>query len=205
MILMGLTGGIGMGKSTAARILAGKGIPIVDTDQLARDVVEPGCPALAKIVARFGPGMIASDGRLRREELARVIFADDTQRRALEEILHPRIRESWRARVADWRTEGRVLGVVVIPLLFETGAAPEFDRTVCTACSAGTQRQRLAERGWPATEIEQRIAAQWPTDRKMAQSHHVIWTEAGLDIHEAQWDLVLSGLLNPPPPHGTPH
>jgi dephospho-CoA kinase len=195
MLLLGLTGGIGMGKSTAADLLSQRGWPVADTDQIARDIVEPGQPALAEIADRFGPEVIAATGGLLRERLAALVFADGEKRRQLESILHPRIREVWRQRVEQWRREARPAGVVVIPLLFETGAQERFDRILCTACSATTQRKRLAARGWDERQVRQRIAAQISAEEKMARSHFVIWTEAGLDVHEAQLDRVIARLI----------
>lgn len=194
MILIGLTGGIGMGKSTAAAHLERMGLVMVDTDQLARAVVEPGQPALAEIQQTFGRGVIGADGTLRRKELARVVFEDDAKRRQLEVILHPRIRERWLARVQAWRAEKRSMGVVVIPLLFETGAANEFGSVICVACSAASQRQRLHARGWTPEQIEQRVAAQWPAQKKMDLAHHVIWTEPSVDVHAAQLERVIKSL-----------
>jgi dephospho-CoA kinase len=194
MILLGLTGGIGMGKSTSAEILAQRGVAVVDTDQLAREVVEPGQPALEEIRREFGPAVIDAAGRLQREELARRVFSDDAARRKLEAITHPRIRERWRARAAQWRAERRPLGVVVIPLLFETGAEKELDRIVCLACTAATQRERLRARGWNDAQIEGRIRAQWPTEKKIALAHFVIWSETTLELHAAQWERILARL-----------
>jgi len=180
-----------MGKSTSARLLRSRGVPVVDTDDLAREVVEPGQPALAEVLAAFGREMAGPDGRLRREELARLVFADATARQRLEAILHPRIRERWRAQIETWRTEGRPLAVVVIPLLFETKAEAELDATICVACSAATQQQRLLARGWSPEQIEQRVQAQWPIETKMARANYLIWTEAALDVHDAQIERVL--------------
>jgi dephospho-CoA kinase len=194
MILIGLTGGIGMGKSATASFLERLGVPVIDTDLLARQIVEPGQPALAEIQQAFGNSVVDSEGRLRRDEVARIVFADDTKRRQLEEILHPRIRQLWLAQVAAWRAEERPMGAVVIPLLFETDAAKEFDVIVCTACSAASQRRRLEARGWNAAQIEQRIAAQWPAQKKMDQSRFVIWTEPPLETHAAQVDRVVKQL-----------
>ena len=194
MILIGLTGGVGMGKSTTASFLERLGIPVVDTDRLAREIVEPGQPALAQIQKTFGDSVIGSDGHLRREEVARLVFTDDAKRRQLEAILHPRIRERWLEQAEVWRAAKRQMGAVVIPLLFETDAVKEFDVILCTACSAASQRHRLEARGWSTTQIEQRIAAQWPTQKKMDQSGFVIWTEPGLEIHEAQAERIVGGL-----------
>src|SRR5205814_5597919 len=109
----------------------------------------------------IGPG-----GRLLRGELASRVFADETARRQLEQILHPRIRALWQSQVAVWRAENRPLAVVVIPLLFETNAQAELDATICVACSTPTQHQRLLARGWSPEQIGQRIQSQWPVEKK---------------------------------------
>ena len=194
MKVVGLTGGVGMGKSTAAQLLGSRGAAVVDTDDLARQVVEPGQPALAEVREAFGPGIVGPDGRLRRDELARRVFADAASRQRLEGILHPPIRALWRAQVETWRTAGRPLAVVVIPLLFETKAEAELDATICVACSAATQHQRLLARGWSPEHIEQRLQAQWPVETKMVRADYVVWTEAGLDVHADQIERILRRL-----------
>jgi dephospho-CoA kinase len=194
MKVLGLTGGIGMGKSASAQLLRERGLPVIDTDDLARQVVEPGEPALKEVEALFGSEIVGPDGRLIRSELARRVFADAEARKKLEQILHPRIRELWRAQVEAWRSEWHALGVVVIPLLFETGAEKELDATVCVACSAVTQVERLRTRGWSAEQMQQRIEAQWPVGKKIASADFMIWTEAGLDVHAAQLDRILLSL-----------
>jgi dephospho-CoA kinase len=191
MEVLGLTGGVGMGKPTSAQLLRDRGVRVVDTDDLARQVVEPGQPALAEVLAAFGPEMAGPDGRLRRKELARRVFADLAARRQLEAILHPRIRMLWRTQVENWRTEGHPLAVVVIPLLFETKAEAELDRTICVACSVATQQERLLARGWSPEQIEQRNLAQWPISQKIARADFLVWTEAGLDVHAAQIERIL--------------
>jgi dephospho-CoA kinase len=191
MKVLGLTGGIGMGKSASAQLFRARGVPVVDTDDLARDVVQPGQPALAEVLATFGPQFAMPEGQLRRDELARRVFADPADRRRLEQILHPRIRALWHAQVEQWRAEGRPVAVIVIPLLFETKAEAELDATICVACSAATQQQRLHARGWSMEQIQQRLQAQWPIEKKMEHADYVIWTEAGLDEHAAQIERIL--------------
>lgn len=183
-----------MGKSTAATLLAELGAAVVDTDFIARQIVEPGQPALAEIRTAFGSGVFRDDGSLRRDELARVVFLDAQARRKLEAILHPRIREIWLARVEKWRASQLAVGVVVIPLLFETNAAGHFDATICVACAAPTQLQRLQARGWSREQIEQRSQAQWPVDEKMKRSDYVVWTEGNLAIHRGQLKRILAVL-----------
>ena len=120
-------------------------------------------------------------------------------RAQLEAILHPRIRQLWRAQMETWRAAGHRLAVVVIPLLFETQAERELDGTLCVACSARTQFERLRARGWSETAIQQRLASQWPAEKKIAVSTYVLWTEGTLALHAAQLDRVLARFLPPPP------
>ncbi len=194
MKVCGLTGGVGMGKSTAAEFLRARRVSVLDTDELARQFTQPGQPALAEIQAEFGPGVMTPDGRLRRDALAQIVFADTAARQKLEAILHPRIRERWRAQIEAWRRENHPLAMVVIPLLFETGAESDFDKIICVACSAAAQRERLLARGWTPDQIRLRLAAQWPIDQKIARSDFVVWTDGVLDVHTQQLEQVLSGL-----------
>jgi len=191
VITVGLTGGIGMGKSTVSNLIVQRGIPLVDTDVLAREVVEPGQPALAEITALFGNRLLDEKGQLRRGELARLVFADPQARAALESVLHPKIRQRWLSQVDSWRAVGESLAVVVIPLLFETNAQVELDKTICVACSVATQRARLIERGWPSGQIDQRITAQLPISEKISRANFVLWNEASVDVLAAQLDVVL--------------
>jgi len=199
-----------MGKSTAATLLAQRGVTIVDTDILARQIVEPGHPALDEIRQTFGTEMIGSDGSLRRDQLARRVFSDPAARKKLEGILHPRIRQLWQSQLAGWRAEaGSSAGLpgdrlhsgaqhsntryfcVVIPLLFETQADGEVDATLCVACLSATQHQRLSSRGWNAEQINQRIKSQLPLEEKMARADYVIWNEGSVDVLGAQLERAL--------------
>jgi len=194
MKVCGLTGGVGMGKSTAAGFLREHGAQIVDTDDLARQLVQPGQPALADIRAAFGKGVINSTGGLKRDELAQIVFADAGARKKLEAILHPRIREKWLAQLEAWRDEEQPLAAVVIPLLFETRAESFFPKIICVACSAASQRQRLLARGWTPEQIEQRNAAQMPVEQKIARADFVVWTDGALDAHAQQIKRILAVL-----------
>jgi dephospho-CoA kinase len=195
MKLCGLTGGVGMGKSTAAGFFLQHEARVVDTDALAHQLVRPGQPALAEIRSSFGESVINSSGGLRRDLLAQIVFSSAAARERLEAILHPRIRAAWLAQVEVWRAENNFkVGLVVIPLLFETHAENYFDDLICVACSPSTQRKRLAGRGWSSEQISQRIAAQLPIGEKMARSQFVLWTEGGLNAHEQQVLLLLRRL-----------
>lgn len=175
-----------MGKSACAHLFREAGIPLADTDLLARQLVEPGQPCLAEIVRAFGPQMLDAAGRLRREELGRQVFHNPSARQQLEAILHPPIRAAWKAAFDTWQAEGRPLAVADIPLLFETQAQAEFDGVICVACSERTQRQRLLSRGWSEAEMDRRQQAQWPIQRKMDQSDVVLWNESSLEVLREQ-------------------
>jgi dephospho-CoA kinase len=194
MKVCGLTGGVGMGKSTAAQFLRERGAQIMDTDELARQLVQSGQPALMEIQAVFGKSIVAPDGRLRRDELAQIVFTDPDARKKLEAILHPRIRKRWLAQIETWRGENRALAVVVIPLLFETQAESGFDKIICVACSAAAQQERVRARGWTPEQIQQRLDAQWPVDQKIARADFVVWTGGPLAVHAQQIEQVLQKL-----------
>jgi len=190
--VLGITGGIGMGKSACAELLMARGIRVIDTDALARDLVQPGQAALLEISQSFGSGVLNSAGGLDRHTMAGIVFRSPDARRELESILHPRIREAWKFTMQEWRRIGQTpIAAVIIPLLFETGAQQDVDATVCVACSEVTQLERLASRKWSPTEIRDRIAAQMPAVRKIELSDYVIWSEGSLELHGRQLDRIL--------------
>ena len=178
--VLGLTGGVGMGKSTAARLLKKAGLPVVDSDDLAREVVQPGTDALAEIAAEFGEGFLNADGSMNRVKMASTVFQDDAARKRLEAIIHPRVRVGWEKQIEQWREQKRPVGVVVIPLLFEVDLQDSFDAVLCVACTANTQRARLRERNWSDDQIADRIAAQMDIAQKMNLADHVLWNEGTL-------------------------
>lgn len=189
---VGLTGGIACGKSTVARLLAARGVPVLDLDQVARQVVAPGEPALAEIARRW-PGVVV-DGALDRKALGAVIVADSGARRELEAITHPRIWE----RTEAWLAAQREPAVVEAALMVETGSWRRYDRLLVVACSPAVQRARLAAReGYDPATVERWLAAQVPIADKVALADAVIWNdgdEAALaDEVDRAWALVLSG------------
>jgi dephospho-CoA kinase len=189
--LFGITGGVGMGKSTAGQLLRQHGVEVADTDVIARQYTERGQAALQELVQRFGPQILSADGQLNRAELARIVFADAGARADLEAVLHPRIRAAWEAEAQGWRAAGRSVGAIIIPLLFETEAASRFDAVICVACSEASQWQRLRLRGWSDVHIRQRVAAQWPVERKIARADFMVWTDTSLESHAAQLERVV--------------
>jgi dephospho-CoA kinase len=194
VLLIGITGGIGMGKSAVSDYLVRKGEAVVDTDIIARRLVEPRQPALTEIQSLFGAGVINPDGTLNRSALAEVIFASAEKRAALEAILHPRIRCDWKAWAEERAREGRTRAVVVIPLLFETAAEKELDLVICVASSNRTQARRLSTRGWSDQEIAARLASQLSIREKIDKAHRVIWNDSSLDVCELQVDRILISL-----------
>ena len=186
MKLYGLTGGPGMGKSAAAELLTREGVPVVDTDAIAREVVSKGESGLQAVAEEFGSVVIGPDGGLDRAALAGLVFAKPERRTRLEKILHPLIRERWLNVAKEWRATGVKAGVVVIPLLFETGAEQEFERVICIACSSRLQSARLHQRGWNAEQVTGRLSAQWPIEKKMDRSHFVIWNDSSVEVLREQ-------------------
>ena len=189
--VLGLTGGVGMGKSTAARLLIKAGLPVVDSDDLAREVVQPGTEGLAEIADEFGEGFLKPDGSLDRDKMASTVFQDQAARKQLEAIIHPRVRAVWENRIEQWREQKRPVGVVVIPLLFEVGLQDSFDAVLCVASTASTQRSRLRGRNWSDAQIAARIAAQMDIAQKMDLADHVLWNEGTPD----QLGEQLNGIL----------
>ena len=172
MVRVGLTGGIASGKSMVAAELAARGAIIIDADVLAREVVEPGTPALAAILDRFGMEVL-KDGQLDRARLAEIVFADPIARRDLEQIVHPAVR----ARAAELERAASDAAVVVhvIPLLVETGQREDFDLVVMVDADHETQIQRLMSRnGFTRAEAESRIAAQASREDRMLAADVVV-------------------------------
>ncbi|MBA2418938.1 MAG: dephospho-CoA kinase [Nocardioidaceae bacterium] len=173
MLRVGLTGGIGSGKSTVSVLLAERGAVVIDADQLAREVVAPGTPGLAAIVETFGSEVVATDGALDRQALGAMVFGDDTARRTLEEIIHPRVRA--RAGALEARAAPGAIVVHDIPLLVETGQHVTFDVVVVVDVPVRTQIDRLvSQRGMSSDEAETRIAAQATREQRTGAADLVV-------------------------------
>ena len=196
MIAIGLTGGIGAGKSTVARMLAERGAAVVDADRVARALQEPGQPCLRRIAEAFGREMLEADGRLDRGRLAALVFGDASARRRLEAIMHPAIHEAIAAERARAEAAGAALFVVEAALILETGQRHRYDRLVVVTAPAAVQLARLTGlRGMDAAEAGRRLAAQWPTEAKAAAADWVIDNGGSLAATAAQVDALLDRLL----------
>lgn len=172
-VLVGLTGGIGAGKSTVARLLAARGALILDADVAAREVVAPGSDGLAAVIAEFGDAVVGPDGALDRAALAAVVFADPDRRGALNAITHPRVR-AWMAERVVAAPEGSVV-VQDIPLLVESGLAGLFELVVVVDAADPIRVARLVrDRGMTEQEASARIAAQAPRGQRLAAADVVI-------------------------------
>ncbi len=175
MLLVGLTGNIGSGKSTVARMLSERGATIIDADVLARRAVELGTPAYDRIVSRWGPVVVSPDGHLDRAALRRVVFADQAQLEELNEIVHPEVERLREELVERARTRGDRVVVCDIPLLLEKGMADRFDRIVLVDAPRPVRLERLLhDRGLQTTEAMEMIAAQMPAELKRARADFII-------------------------------
>lgn len=176
---IGLTGGIASGKSTVADMFADRGATIIDTDIIAREIVEPGKPALEEIRGTFGDDVINADGSLDRAALRRIVFADDEARKRLERILHPRIRAETMRQAGE---SAGVYQVIVVPLLVESPIKDAVDRILVVDCDEATQIRRLVARDAESEEQARRmLAAQSTREQRLAIADDVVRNDGDLD------------------------
>ncbi|MBV8196311.1 MAG: dephospho-CoA kinase [Candidatus Dormibacteraeota bacterium] len=200
MHLIGLTGGIATGKSTVAGLLTARGATVVDADELAREVVEPGQRSLAEIRQRFGAGVIAASGALDRAALGAIVFADEQARRDLERITHPRIAALMQERVAAALAQDAELVVVDVPLLFENHRQDQFEGVMLVYAPPSVQVERVMRRdGLDEPAARQRLAAQMAIDEKRQLATWVIDNSGDAAQTKEQidhwWDALVNGQL----------
>jgi dephospho-CoA kinase len=195
VLLIGLTGGIGSGKSTVARLLERRGAAVIDADQLAREAVEKGTPGFDRVVEAFGPDVVAPGGDLDRSALAARIFADPQQRSTLEAIVHPEVARRVGDRVDTYRGTDRVV-VYVTPLLVELGLAPAFDVVIVVTASPHLRVSRVAsDRGLSPDEVRRRMAAQATDEQRAEVADVLIDNDGSLAELEPQVDRLWADLM----------
>lgn len=189
---IGLTGGLGTGKSTVADILRRRGYPVIDADQIAKEVVAPGTSGLRSVLAELGADLLKPDGSLDRGKLAQQVFSDREKLEKLETIIHPLVQDRVREIRKALQAQGFQKAFYDVPLLFEKNLSG-FDEILVVTSDPVHQRERLrARNGWSDEEITRRTAAQWPMDRKVTSADHVIKNDAGLSELEKEVDAYLS-------------
>ena len=194
MLLVGLTGGIGSGKSTVARMLERRGAVVFDADVLAREVVEPGTPGHAAVIERFGANVLAPGGELDREALASIVFADPAARRDLEAIVHPEVRRRFAEGTEAYKDTERVV-VFSAPLLVETGMHSAFDMLVVVSATNATQIDRLMrDRGMSEEAVRSRIDAQATPEARAEVADVLVDNEGTVEELEQQVDRLWSDL-----------
>jgi dephospho-CoA kinase len=190
MLLVGLTGGIGTGKSTVARMLEKRGAVVFDADVLARQAVAPGTPGFDQVIERFGPNVLAPGGGLDREALASIVFSDPAARRDLEGIVHPEVRRMFAEGCEEYRDSDRVV-VFSAPLLVETGMHTAFDLLIVVSAPVATQIERLMrDRGMAERDVQARIAVQLPLEAKAEVADILVDNEGTLEDLERRVELV---------------
>jgi dephospho-CoA kinase len=196
MLKIALTGGIATGKSYVLDGFRRRGVPCLDADELAHGVTAAGTEATTAIANRFGADILASDGSVDRKRLGPIVFGDPAARRELEAIVHPAVYRAITAGMRGFELVGeRGFAVADVPLLFETGAEKSFDRVIVTACAPDTQLARLRARGLSEEAARQRLAAQWPTDKKTASADFVVTTDGTFEETDRQIDEILRALI----------
>ncbi|MEM9399215.1 MAG: dephospho-CoA kinase [Verrucomicrobiota bacterium] len=187
MATLGLTGGIGSGKTTVSNLLAEAGWHVIDTDRIAREMCVIGHEGYKNVVDAFGTMILNNNRSINRAVLGRIIFETPEKRKLLNSILHPLIRAEWHSQLNRHKDESpSIPAVVVIPLLYETGAEQVFDSVVCVACSREIQMSRLKERGLTSEDAILRIQTQHSMEDKMKQSQFVLWNNGNLGLLKQQ-------------------
>lgn len=191
MLRVGLTGNVGAGKSTVESLFAEWGATVIDTDELARAVVQPGSDTLRRIEAEWGDRVMAADGGLDRAAMRRLAFTDPAARRRLEEILHPAILQRCREAMIEAEAREDRIVIAVVPLLFETGMEDEFDVVLLVDAPLESRIQRLVDgRGLAAEEARAIAAAQMPAEQKRARAHLVLDNDSDMTVLERRaWEV----------------
>lgn len=197
LLKIAITGGAGSGKSTVARMFQELGAEVLDADELAREAVAVGQPAWQELRRLYGDDYFNPDGTLNRSRLAQLVFADPEARRRLDELIHPRVAEGIRARLAELARRGVPLVLVEVPLLYETGREGGFDRVIVVSAPEAERLRRLRERDRRGeAEIRGILKAQWPLPDKVARADYVVDNGGDLGLTRQQVKNIWAELKN---------
>jgi len=195
MLVVGLTGGIASGKSTVSRMFEQAGIPVICSDELAREVVRPGSQGLAEIRRIFGDAVLDYEGKLDREATARLVFQDRSKRKILESIIHPRVAEEQNKRLRTLERQGHSIVIVDVPLLYETGWERFVDLVVVVYVPRHVQEERLVNRdGMSVEDARSRLDAQMPIDEKKRLADRLVDNGNTLEHTHRQVESVIEEL-----------
>jgi dephospho-CoA kinase len=196
MVLVGLTGGLGVGKSTVAAMFAARGAAVVDADEISRRLQEPGRPCYRAIVDAFGREILDPAGRIDRRRLGAVVFADSASLRRLEAIMHPAIWAACEAEIQAASAAGKAVCVVEMALILETGQRGRFQKLIVVTAPERVQVERAARaRGLTPEEVQQRLAAQWNGEDKARLADYIIDNGGDLAATERQVEGVHAAML----------
>ena len=190
-MLIGLTGGPASGKSRVGQWFADRGWAVICSDRIVHELYEPGQPLPAELAREFGTDILTPEGGVDRRRLGRMVFEDESRLKKLNSMAHPRVRARWKQQAAESAQQGCPT-LVVIPLLYETGAEGEFQQVWVVACSAAEQKKRLRDRGFDETQIARRLSAQWHLQKKIDLARFVIWNDGEWSLTEEQLKEVVN-------------
>jgi dephospho-CoA kinase len=194
-MILGLTGGIATGKSTVTAMLRERGIPVIDADQIAREVVEPGKPAYEAIVRHFGRDILLADGQINRKKLGEIVFSDEAERQKLNAIVHPEVRRVMREEAEAAERNGAAIVFMDIPLLFESKLQHMVDKIVVVYAPASVQLARMIERDeLDEEQAHKRLRAQWPIEQKKRLADFLIDNTGTREETERQVERLLAEL-----------
>lgn len=193
---IGLTGGIGTGKSTVADILRRRSYQVIDADQIAREALETNSPVFSDVVRVFGPVILDDSGCIQRAKLAEIVFNEPSKKIELENIVHPFVQKKVQELKMLLAKEGAIVAFYDVPLLFEKKLQGQFDKTIVVSCEPEIQLQRIQKRNpqWSAEEINSRVLSQLPLITKVEKADYVIDNNGNLNELESQVEAVLESL-----------
>lgn len=195
MLKIAITGGLACGKSTVGRYLAGKGVPVCDTDDLAHALMACGCGVFEEILKAFGREVLDNSGEIDRRRLGTRVFSDKKDLAVLNSIVHPGVKKAWNVWLKERRNSGFRCAGVIVPLLYEIGEGSGWDAVIAVCASETVQVSRLLDRGLTAKEIKMRLASQMPVSEKMRLAEYVIINDGPENLLRQQFEMVIEHVM----------